>query len=69
MLELAPPLAEDPRFPAPALGLRKDFAAAAAAAAAADGLQGEGGTLLLLLIPWCRISDGTEGVVDGGRPP
>ena len=46
-----------------ALGLRKDFAAAAAAAAAADGFRGEGGTLL-----W-PTSEGTEGVVEGGRPP
>ena len=49
-----------------ALGLRKDFAAAAAAAAAAEGFRGEGGTLLL---PRCATSEGTDGVVDGGRPP
>ncbi len=58
MLELAP---AGPRL---ALGFRKDFAAAAAAAAAADGFRGDGGTF-----PWCPTSEGTDGVVDGGRPP
>ena len=64
MLELAPPPDIDPR--PPMLGLRKDFAAAAAAAA--DGFLGDGGTVLLF-IPGCPTSEGTEGVADGGRPP
>lgn len=48
-----------------ALGFRKDLAAAAAAAAAADGFRGEGGGTL----PGWPTSEGTEGVVEDGRPP